>query len=334
MPSSTVLTPADPDELRSSLRAFEAKIDIVGAGEFSSELARMELHRLWLQRCVTSLPMIVHGENSTTRLPVFFLAHPEHSPIAVGGMQVRAGEIVVEAPDFASHVRAPAAFAWGSMSLAPEDLAAYGRALAGRELAAPATTRILRPSPAAMARLVHLHRAASNLATTVPDIFAHPEVARAMEQELVRAMIACMTEGEAVGAVRRGQRPVMKLFEQALEAHTGETVYLTELCAEIGVSDRNLRQHCWEHLGMSPQRFLWLRRMNMARRALARSHTGQSTVTAIATEHGFGELGRFSVQYRRLFGESPSETLRHVPDEPRPLRLDGWPGVAAAGALL
>jgi AraC-like DNA-binding protein len=34
-----------------------------------------------------------------------------------------------------------------------------------------------------------------------------------------------------------------------------------------------------------------------------------ATVTEIATDLGFVELGRFSVENRRMFGESPSETL-------------------------
>jgi AraC-like DNA-binding protein len=55
---------------------------------------------------------------------------------------------------------------------------------------------------------------------------------------------------------------------------------------------------------------LTLRRMHLTRRALLCADPSMSTVTRIVTDHGFWELGRFSVAYRALFGESPSETLR------------------------
>ena len=72
---------------------------------------------------------------------------------------------------------------------------------------------------------------------------------------------------------------------------------------------------------MSPHRYLWLRRMNLACRALTLADATTKTVTEIANNHGFGELGRFAVAYRKLFGESPSMTLRREPNELR--RQDG-----------
>jgi transcriptional regulator GlxA family with amidase domain len=67
---------------------------------------------------------------------------------------------------------------------------------------------------------------------------------------------------------------------------------------------------------MGPIRYLALRRMHLARRALLQADSS-TTVTRVATDHGFWELGRFSVAYRALFDESPSESLRRPPDDLR-----------------
>ena len=60
---------------------------------------------------------------------------------------------------------------------------------------------------------------------------------------------------------------------------------------------------------MSPYRYLLLRRMHLAHRELVRSDPAQTTVTQVANAYGFGELGRFAVRYRQMFGEPPSKTL-------------------------
>ena len=66
---------------------------------------------------------------------------------------------------------------------------------------------------------------------------------------------------------------------------------------------------------MGPIRYLTLRRMHLVRRALQQSHSSTATVTQIVNDHGFWELGRFSVAYRTLFGELPSETFRQSSSE-------------------
>jgi AraC-like DNA-binding protein len=50
-----------------------------------------------------------------------------------------------------------------------------------------------------------------------------------------------------------------------LEAHPHRPLYLTEICAAIGVSERTLRASCERHLGMGPIRYLTLRRMHLVR---------------------------------------------------------------------
>jgi hypothetical protein len=55
--------------------------------------------------------------------------------------------------------------------------------------------------------------------------------------------------------------------------------------------------------------------MHLANRALLRADPSKSTVTRIVTDQGFWELGRFSVAYHGLFGESPSETLQRPAEQ-------------------
>ena len=71
-----------------------------------------------------------------------------------------------------------------------------------------------------------------------------------------------------------------------------------------GGPEREGAQPSAVHLGMSPGRYLRLRRMSLASRALARAVPGARTITQIATDFAFWELGRFAVEYRNLFGES------------------------------
>jgi AraC-like DNA-binding protein len=317
VPGSRVLTFSDPYEYAKSARGAHVKTFVTTRGDFLATMAPISLHRLWINRSETSLPHIKHVALDGRRSGLSFLADYDQPSEYLGGTELSLGEIAWSSgTEF--HRRIPAGNRWATMSLSPEDLAAAGRALAGRELAAPKAAHVARPPPAVMSRLMNLHKAASDLATIAPEILAHPQVAKAMEQELVRTMVACLTAAET-GAASRSCRhggAVMRRFEQFLEAHPDEPLYITEICAHVGVTDRTLRAYCQEHLGMGPHRYLWLRRMHLARRALTLADDKAKTVTEIASEHGFGELGRFAVSYRGLFGESPSVTLRRPPAVP------------------
>jgi transcriptional regulator GlxA family with amidase domain len=102
----------------------------------------------------------------------------------------------------------------------------------------------------------------------------------------------------------------MTRFEIALCKSVNRKITLPDLCAEIGVAERTLRMCCHKFLGVSPMRYLLLRRLNNARAALRRADDSTASVASIAREHQFVELGRFAATYRAAFGETPLTTLR------------------------
>jgi AraC-like DNA-binding protein len=201
------------------------------------------------------------------------------------------------------------------MSLPVDKIVALS-AMAGRDLVAPRDTLRFRPRPSAMARLQWLHATAASLATEAPGIICNSEAARGLEQALIDAMVDCLSVVglEEDTAAKRHHRGIMRRFHAAISDNRHQALFLSELCASIGVTERTLRRCCQEHLGMSPKRFLLLRRLHMARRALREAEPHAATVTAIATGFGFWELGRFAAAYGSLFGEHPSTTLRHPAD--------------------
>jgi AraC-like DNA-binding protein len=315
MINSTVQSYPDPGEYQAAILGADVDVVLTGPGQFRSELIRIEMHQLGLNRGWVSLPRIARSAHKQGQCSVSFLADADHAPTLVNGEEQQPGQIIFFSPGADVYQRSATAFRWGTISLAAEALAAAWHALVDYEMPAPAETRLIRPPPHLMARLLSLHEAAVQLAATAPDILAHPEVCRAMEQDLLHVMVQCLAEGLAVETnprSRHRRQPVMRRFEQLLEEYPDKSISVQEVCAATGVSDRTLRLHCEEHLGMGPHRYLWLRRMNFARRALAIADPKAASVTAIALDHGFGELGRFSVQYRELFGEPPSATLRNA----------------------
>ena len=120
-----------------------------------------------------------------------------------------------------------------------------------------------------------------------------------------------ITESPSASARARMSRPqIVNRVEAFLQDHFDEPIYMSQLCSVTGVSERSLRNACHAVCGTSPKRYLTRRRMEAVRRALAAARPGQDTVTRIATDYGFFELGRFAATYTSLFGERPSDTLR------------------------
>jgi AraC-like DNA-binding protein len=273
-----------------------------------------------MHRFDEDLPRIMKVTPSGTRALMIFAAHPDQPAMQVNGVEISQNQIAEFGLEWEWYLRSLAPSEWGTMSLAPEDLHAAGEAILGRGLVSAIFARSLAPPARALLRLRKLHEAASHLAKTAPEILAKPEVARAIEKPLVEAMVFCLADGKSQD-VRKGHHlhaRVMRRLEEMLTGNPEKPLYMAELCAQVGTSYWTLRDCCLEYLGMSPKRYLWLRRMHLARRALRRANAEKTTVTEIASDYGFWELGRFSVAYRALFGESPSTALRRPPDAPKP----------------
>ena len=102
---------------------------------------------------------------------------------------------------------------------------------------------------------------------------------------------------------------VVRRAEDYLADRVDCTVRMDELCDAACTSLSRLERSFREVLGLSPRRYLMLRRMAAVRGELLAGKPG-TTVTDAAMRCGFFHLGRFAEDYAALFSELPSQTLR------------------------
>ena len=103
-----------------------------------------------------------------------------------------------------------------------------------------------------------------------------------------------------------------RLVDRACElmlGHADEPLSILEVCSRLGTSRRKLSYCFQDVLGTTPIKYLRSLRLNSVRRALRQAAPGV-TIQDIASHWGFWHLSQFAQDYRQLFGELPSDTLR------------------------
>jgi AraC-like DNA-binding protein len=141
--------------------------------------------------------------------------------------------------------------------------------------------------------------------TTTTDVLESPA-----ETDQPGTISAVASPATRVRDARLSRRRLVQRAAEFLNSHAAEGVRIGELSRVAGVSERTLRKAFQTVHGVSPKQFDLRERLFRARRALCQIDATRKTVTTIACEFGFFELGRFSRAYKAAFGESPSQTIK------------------------
>jgi len=173
----------------------------------------------------------------------------------------------------------------------------------------PPTGRLRFPDEARRRRYIGTYQAILGDVGKRPKLLTDARSAAALEERLLESLFVEGCGDEPVNDRNRYQ-VARRAYRHLLEA-TEDVPTIRELCAITGASYSTLERGYRETYGMAPQAHIKAMRLSRARKDLLHPADNMS-VTSVAVCWGFFELGRFSVQYRQRFGESPSETLRQA----------------------
>lgn len=201
---------------------------------------------------------------------------------------------------------------YAALSLRPSDLAdAFG---ADTALADPGfwAARQLWRSPPAVGRreLAYLASIVSGLDAAQADL--SPRAGDFWQRSIVELfafVVAGALPAERLDPMRSAARLVHDV-ERVVDEHIPGPLHVSAICRQLNVSRRSLYRAFEEVTGIGAMTFLRRKRLSRVHVELRRAVGEGQSVTKLALENGFAELGRFSRQYWALFGEFPSETLR------------------------
>ena len=299
----------DPDEFFSLIRPNCHNLTVVGRGQFQASATLIEGGRLYAQRRSEHLGRMIQVNNP--RPGILFLTTPG-PPIFCNGFEIGYGDVLLCGPNVTFLSRLSGHTNWASMTLSADDMEAISTSYFGGSQTHIDGLRVITPPAAALAHLRSMHECIESSIEAAGELLDCGAAQRRLEQILITAMLNIINEAgvRSDTMARQHHHIVINRFFEILDANLGKSLNMQVVSKEIGISSRTFRMACQEQLGICPTQYLLLRRMGLARRALQQNDPTLTTVTDIATELGFWELGRFAVKYHEIFGETPSTTLR------------------------
>lgn len=284
-------------------------------GRFHAKVGYLRLAGINVSIGATSVPVAVTG--TVPDRHVFSFGTSPGGARRVSGRDVPDGHLFHFRPNDTMFATSPSGQArpYAGIAVPYDVMAAAGPTILGADPRVPLNDNALFAAPpGTIHRLTATIADAIRVAETSPSIVFEPTVMRAMSGALVGALARCLTSGRPLAEpapLHRRRRTVMRLIDLMRE-RPEDMLSMADVCQALRVPERTLNLLCQEFFGMSAMRYVRGRRMDHVRKALLTAGPSQASVTMVATQFGFWDLGRFARAYHEIYGELPSHTARRA----------------------
>jgi len=104
---------------------------------------------------------------------------------------------------------------------------------------------------------------------------------------------------------------LVKLVLDYVHDQPSEEITAVELCTLADCSQRWMEQSFKKRFGITPKKYVKYLRLSRLRRDLLQPDQAESqTVIDLASVYGFWHMGQLAADYRKVYGELPSDTLK------------------------
>ena len=169
---------------------------------------------------------------------------------------------------------------------------------------------LIYPPASAMASLRGYLQNLFAMIQTTPDLATQPTMQSLVRQDFLPLLIEALMMTESYPVSPSPRYRLVKQVEEMVLRNAQKSLTLHDLCKAVKVNPRTLNYAFQDCVGISPMAYLKAQRLNGARRQLKTCAIKGTKVTKVANQWGFWHLGHFLQDYKKMFGESPSTTLK------------------------
>jgi len=306
------LRTSDFDEWAAALQHWRLRLRQLGRGPFHGEVQFLQLGAIQIFRLAANRMLHAQGffpPNTFGYAPIVTV----NEEAVWHGRHLKSGQVRVVAPDQEADHVTRADYQMVALTVEGDLIRQCSAVLGGFDPAERLAGRdaVTTDTASCLALWAHLVELLDR-AEARPDRLAQPEARRLIEQECIRRFVEVMAragDGNRLECRPTNRERLVRRAEEYMHAYLADPPSVLDLCREVGVSERTLRYAFQEVRGLSPMAYFKAARLNAVREELKAADADAASVHEVARRWGFRHSGEFAADYRRLFGELPSQTL-------------------------
>lgn len=306
---------SNPEELVEAIRGAHLDVRLLAVKAGDSSLERIFLPRICFDAAHLTSPTLVYGEMPADCFTLIYVRKcPQNGHSFNFSTQHRDGYMGFFPPGGVIDAMTPAAYANATLTI-PEALLLEKISHRFPEIPDGWLEHgtALRVPAAAQGKLATLLAARNELDRRDPAWLMNGAACRHFEEDLMEAFLDAMRDSYLAG-LPTASKPQLRRYEairrirEHISENRGVPLHLDDLCVASGMSRRWLEYAFKDLFGVGANGFVRYQRLHGARQELLLSEPVSGLVKKVALEWGFWHFGRFSAEYRSLFGESPNRT--------------------------
>lgn len=298
--------------------AYRGRADVrfiqTTGGNVTSESRLTSIGPVQIQQISWTGKLITEAATASNRTTLI-IPEPRERPAFICGEHLNAAQIMLYGPN-SEHFSEMSGRSRATQLFLPEGMLeqAFAARLQIDPMNLASRRRLLTPGPDAMRSLRHLIVELTQIIDNDEDAGVEPVCTSSLIKNLVDRIAEALCRDSTLVSMEQDQLHasgcLLPRVRDIFEASGRESIHLYELCKELGVSARTLQITFKQAYGISPMRYLKLRRLHAVRQRLITSSVDDVSIKRAALEGGFFDRSRFAEDFRKLFGHLPSQTPR------------------------